>query len=72
MLFKQSRSRRFNYIPKHIKEGNDVLDNDYDTRLQNINRLNKQRRKKASNLPLLIIVLGLLIFLLYFLNSYKN
>lgn len=72
MLFKQPRSRRFNYIPKHIKAGNEVLDNDYDTRLQNINRLNKQRRKKASNLLLLIIVLALLIFLLYFLDSYKN
>jgi hypothetical protein len=72
MLFNQLRSRRFNYIPKHIKERNDVLDNDYDTRLQNINRLNKQRRKRASNLPILIIILVLLIFLLYYLNSYEN
>ncbi|PJB12444.1 MAG: hypothetical protein CO119_06840 [Flavobacteriales bacterium CG_4_9_14_3_um_filter_40_17] len=72
MLFKQPRSRRFNYIPKHIKENKSVLENDYEARLQEIKRLNRQRRKKQSTLSLLLVILALLIFIWYFLNSYEN
>lgn len=72
MLFKQPKSRRFNYIPKHVKERDEVLGNDYGTRVQDIKQHNRQRRKKQSVLPLLLVILVLLIFLWNFLNRYEN
>lgn len=72
MLFKQPKNRRFNYIPKHVKERDDVTGNDYGTRVQDIKQHNRQRRKKQSVLPLLLVVLALLIFLWIFLNRYEN
>lgn len=71
-LFRQPKSKRFNYIPKHIKDEKKDFENDFEAKWKDLSQTNRRRRKKQSVLPLLIAVLGLLILIWFILKNYEN
>ena len=69
-LFQQRKNKRFNYIPRHLKnaKGEDNLKSQWDT----VRRQGKHKTKRTLSLPVLLVILGMIIVLWYVLIHYET
>ncbi|WP_152611459.1 hypothetical protein [Psychroserpens damuponensis] len=70
-LFKQRKSKSFNYIPRNQKSSRND-DEHLKTQWEAVKRHGKHRSKRAISLPLLLVILGMIIALWYLLTHYQT
>ncbi|MEM5566102.1 hypothetical protein WNY78_13355 [Psychroserpens sp. AS72] len=70
-LFKQRKSRGFNYIPRNEKSSLNE-DEELKTQWQSVKRQGKLKNRRIISLPLLIVFLGMIIALWYLLTHYQT
>lgn len=69
-LFQQRKNKRFNYIPRHLKDAKD--DDNLKAQWETVRGQGKHKSKRTLSLPVLLVVLGMIIALWYILTHYET
>ncbi len=70
-LFKQRKSKSFNYIPRNEKASiND--DKHLNKQWESVKRYGEHKGKRVVSLPLLLVFLGMIIAIWYLLTHYQT
>lgn len=70
-LFEQRKGRSFNYTPRSEKVSS-IDDVQLKMKWESVKRQGKHKSKRVISLPLLLVFLGMIIALLYFLTQYET
>lgn len=70
MLFKQKKNKRFNYVPRSLKE-NPEEDNSLKDEWHTIRSSHKRKATSLSPIIVLMIILGMVIVLWVVLSNYE-
>jgi type VI protein secretion system component VasF len=71
-LFKQRKSRPFNYKPRFLKDEREDLQQDLESHWKAVKASSKRKRNIFTSLPFLVLFLIAVLVLLYLLNQYET
>ncbi|WP_299336819.1 hypothetical protein [uncultured Psychroserpens sp.] len=69
-LFQQRKNKRFNYIPRHLKDTQ--KDDDLKSHWESVRGQGKHKKRRTISLPVLLVVLGMIIALWFILTHYEK
>nr|WP_321235157.1 hypothetical protein [uncultured Psychroserpens sp.] len=69
-LFRQRKHKRFNYIPRHLRESKEG--EDLRTQWESVRGQGKHKGKRSVSIVMLLIVLGMIIALWFVLTHYET
>jgi len=70
-FFKQSKPKRFNYIPRNERDVNSRSEKNLKSKWDSM-RSGGKRKSKSKTLPILLVILGMIIAFWYVLTHYET